>query len=46
VFDSPATLSTALLSPTIRNMRADYHRFPPFSGGNVHYPMVTRMLAS
>lgn len=46
VFDSPAALSAALLSPTIRDMRADYHRFPPFSGGNVHYPMVTRMVVS
>jgi len=22
-------------------MRADFHRFPEFAGGNVHYPMLT-----
>jgi hypothetical protein len=46
MFDSPAALSAALLSPTIRDIRADFHRFPPFTGGNVHYPMVTRMVVS
>jgi hypothetical protein len=46
MFDSPAALSAALLSATIRDMRADFHRFPPFTGGNVHYPMVTRMVVS
>jgi hypothetical protein len=46
MFDSPAALSAALLSPTIRDMRVDFHRFPPFTGGNVHYPMVTRLVVS
>lgn len=41
VFDSPEALSAALLSPVIRTMRADYHAFPAFFGGNVHYPMLT-----
>jgi hypothetical protein len=41
VFDSPQALSAALLSPVIRTMRADYHAFPAFFGGNVHYPMLT-----
>lgn len=41
VFDSAQALSAALLSPVIRSMRADFHQFPPFAGGNVHYPMLT-----
>jgi hypothetical protein len=42
VFDDPQSLSAALLSPVIREMRADYHRFPPFTGLNVHYVLATR----
>jgi hypothetical protein len=42
VFDSPAALSEALLSPALSGMRADYHQFPPFTGGNVHYPLLTQ----
>ena len=42
MFDSPAALAAALASPTILRMRADFHTFPPFSGGNRHYPMTTR----
>jgi hypothetical protein len=42
VFDEPAALTNALFSPTIKTMRADYAQFPPFSGGNVHYPMLSR----
>ncbi len=41
VFAHAQALSAALLSPVIHEMRADFHRFPPFSGGNVHYPMAT-----
>jgi uncharacterized protein (TIGR02118 family) len=41
MFDSPDDLSAALASPVIREMRADFHRFPEFAGGNVHYPMLT-----
>ncbi len=41
VFAHAQALSAALLSPVIHEMRADFHRFPPFSGGNVHYPMST-----
>jgi hypothetical protein len=44
VFDSPQALSDALLSPVIHDMRADFGQFPPFSGGNVHHPMLTRRL--
>jgi len=42
MFDTPAALSAALASPVIREMRADFHSFPDFAGGNVHYPMLTR----
>lgn len=42
VFDDPAALSAGLLSPVIQSMRKDYHSFPDFAGGNVHYPMLTR----
>lgn len=45
MFDSAAALSAGLLSPAIRDMRADFHQFPAFSGGNVHYPMLTHMVA-
>lgn len=41
MFDSPADLSAALSSPVIREMRADFHQFPEFAGGNAHYPMLT-----
>jgi hypothetical protein len=41
VFDSPAALTAALNSPVRHEMRADFNRFPPYSGGNTHYPMAT-----
>ena len=41
MFDTPHDLSAALASPVIREMRADFHSFPEFAGGNVHYPMLT-----
>jgi hypothetical protein len=41
VFANAQAMSEALLSPVIHDMRADFHRFPPFSGGNVHHPMAT-----
>jgi hypothetical protein len=41
VFADAQGLSAALRSPVINDMRADFHRFPPFSGGNVHHPMAT-----
>jgi hypothetical protein len=34
-------LSAALASSVIREMRADFHQFPEFAGGNAHYPMLT-----
>jgi hypothetical protein len=41
VFDNPKALEHALKSEVIKRMRADFDRFPPFSGGNKHYPMMT-----
>lgn len=42
VFDDPAALTAALFSPVIAEMRADFAQFPKFTGGNTHYPMLTR----
>lgn len=40
-FDSAADLIAALNSPVREEMRADFRKFPPFVGDNVHYPLVT-----
>jgi len=45
VFDSPAALSHALTSDVIKRMRADFNQLPPFSGGNRHFPMLTRTVS-
>ena len=42
VFDSPQALAHALGSDVIKRMRADFVQFPPFAGGNKHFPMLTR----
>lgn len=42
VFDSAAALTAALNSPVRDEMRADFKQFPPFTGGNAHYPVATR----
>lgn len=44
-FDTASDLSAALASPVIKEMRADFHTFPDFAGGNVHYPMLTQSVA-
>jgi uncharacterized protein (TIGR02118 family) len=44
VFDSPQALSHALTSDVIERMRADFVQFPPFEGGNKHFPMLTRIV--
>jgi hypothetical protein len=44
VFDSPAALTAALNSTVRHEMRADFKNFPPFSGGNTHFPMLTRVV--
>jgi uncharacterized protein (TIGR02118 family) len=41
VFDSPEALNAALNSPIRDEMRADFHKFPPFRGKNTHYSMTT-----
>ncbi|MAU96074.1 MAG: hypothetical protein CMP81_09330 [Fulvimarina sp.] len=41
LFDSPAALEAALHSPVRHEMRADFSEFPPYEGGNLHYPMAT-----
>lgn len=45
LFDSAQALTAALLSPVLQDMRADFHRFPPFEGGNVHYVLQTRFVS-
>ncbi|GHC29011.1 hypothetical protein IQ03_02859 [Gemmobacter caeni] len=44
LFDSPAALTAALHSPVRHEMRADFHTFPPFEGGNYHFPMSTEVV--
>jgi len=44
VFDDPAALQAALDSPVRHELRADFHTFPPFEGGNFHYPMWTETI--
>lgn len=41
VFDDARALRAALNSPVMQDMRADSGEFPPFSGGNAHFPMRT-----
>lgn len=43
-FDSAAALQAALQSPVRHEMRADFHTFPAFEGGNFHYPMATETI--
>ena len=42
VFDSPEALTAALNSPVRHEMRADFKKFPHYSGANTHFPMLTR----
>lgn len=41
VFDHQAALTAALNSPVRHEMRASFHRFPPFTGPITHFPMAT-----
>lgn len=41
VFDSAEDLLAALSSPVRAEMTADFEEFPPFEGGNAHYPLTT-----
>lgn len=44
VFDDAQALTAALNSPVRHEMRADFHRFPPYAGPVTHFPMATRRL--
>jgi hypothetical protein len=44
VFDSAAAVEAAMNSPVRHAMRADFKRFPPFTGANPHFPMHTETL--
>ena len=44
VFDDPAALTAALQSPVHHQLRADFHRFPPFEGGSFHFPMISEAI--
>lgn len=39
VFDTIAAFNSAMASEVRRELRADFARFPPFTGQNTHYPM-------
>ena len=41
VFDSAQALDASFGSSALHAMRDDFKKFPPFVGGNVHYPMIT-----
>jgi hypothetical protein len=41
MFDSSEALTEALKCPARLEMRGHYERFPPYEGGNFHYPMAT-----
>jgi len=43
VFDNAAALTAALNSAVRHEMRADFARFPAFSGPVSHFPMLTRV---
>jgi hypothetical protein len=45
VFDDIAAFNVAMASPVRQELRAHYHEFPSFSGGNTHYPMARTRLA-
>ena len=44
VFDAIGAFNAAMASEVRRELRADFHRFPPFSGQNTHYPMDRKRL--
>jgi uncharacterized protein (TIGR02118 family) len=43
VFDDADALTAALNSPVRHDMRADYQRFPTFTGAVTHFPMTTHV---
>lgn len=44
VFDTPESLTKALNSTVRHDMRADYEKFPSFTGENRHFAMFSRTL--
>ncbi len=44
VFDTIEAFNAAMASEQRRELRADFARFPPFTGANTHYPMNRRRL--
>jgi uncharacterized protein (TIGR02118 family) len=46
VFDDADALTAALHSPVRHEMRADFAKFPSFSGPVSHFPMATRMIGN
>jgi len=46
VFDDMDGLTAALNSPVRHEMRADFEKFPAFTGPVSHYPMATRVVRS
>jgi hypothetical protein len=44
VFDNAAALTAALNSPVREEMRADFQKFPPFTGGAHHFAMATQAI--
>ncbi len=44
IFDSTQALEAALNSSVRHKSRADFEQFPPFTGSNIHYPMLTEEL--
>jgi uncharacterized protein (TIGR02118 family) len=44
VFDNADALTAALNSPARHEMRADFAKFPPFTGPVSHFPMATRVV--
>jgi len=44
IFDNAAALEAALNSPIRHKSRADFEKFPPFTGSNIHFPMLTEDL--
>ena len=44
VFDDAEALTAALNSPVRHEMRADFGKFPPFTGPVSHFPMATKVM--
>jgi hypothetical protein len=44
VFDNPEALTAALQSPVRHELRADFHKFPPYEGGSFHFPMISEAI--